>query len=48
MWTDRNDMLHGDGNTIHHEEIKSINEELLKQWMEEIYNLPQARHQHLF
>ena len=31
MWTDRNETLHGEGNTIHLEEIKAINAELLHQ-----------------
>jgi hypothetical protein len=45
---DRNEMLHGEGNTIHLEEIMAINEELIKQWIEGLSNLPQTRYQHLF
>jgi hypothetical protein len=48
LWMDRNDTLHGEGNTIHLEEITAINEELIKQWMEGLSNLPRTRYQHLF
>ena len=45
---DRNQTLHGEGNTIHLEEITAINEELIKQWMEGVSDLPRTRYQHLF
>jgi hypothetical protein len=48
MWMDRNNTLHGEGNTIHLEEITAINEELLIQWRTGIDDLPPARYQHLF
>ena len=48
LWMDRNETLHGEGNTIHLEEITAINEELIKQWMEGVSDLPRTRYQHLF
>jgi hypothetical protein len=47
LWMDRNDTLHGEGNTIHLEEITAINEEILKEWTTGINDLP-TRYQHLF
>jgi hypothetical protein len=48
MWMDRNNTLHGEGNTIHLEEITAINEELLIQCRTGIDDLPPTRYQHLF
>ena len=47
LWMDRNDTLHGDGNTIHVTEIMAINEEILAQWTEGQQQLPD-RYKHLF
>ena len=47
LWNDRNEALHGDGNTIHVEEITAINEEVLSQWTEGSRHLP-TRYHHLF
>ena len=48
LWMNRNDTLYGEGNTIHLEEINAINEELTKQWMQGLADLPRTRYQHLF
>ena len=48
LWMNRNETLYGEGNTIHLEEINAINEELTKQWMQGISDLPRTRYQHLF
>jgi hypothetical protein len=48
LWMDRNETLHGEGNTIHLEEITAINEELIKQWTEGLSTLPRTRYRHLF
>ena len=47
LWMDRNDTLHGEGNTIRLEEITAINEEILKEWMMGINDLP-TRYHYLF
>ena len=47
MWSDRNNTLHGEGNTIHVTEIKAINDEILAQWLEGQNYLPN-RYRHLF
>jgi hypothetical protein len=47
LWNDRNEALHGEGNTIHVEEITAINEEVLSQWTKGSRHLP-TRYHHLF
>ena len=47
LWDDRNDTLHGDGQTIHLEELNAINEEITKQWIAGSNHLPSC-YRHLF
>ena len=47
LWDDRNETLHGEGQTIHLEELTAINEEITNQWLKGINHLP-SRYRHLF
>ena len=48
LWNNRNEALvHGEGNTIHVEEITAINAEVISQWTEGSSHLP-MRYHHLF
>ena len=48
MWQDRNNTLHNEGNTVHQEELRAIDAEILAKWQIGIDILPRHRYEHLF
>ena len=48
MWTDRNDTLHQNGNSVHQQESRAITTEILMEWQTGLDLLPQQRYEHLF
>ena len=48
MWTDRNNTLHHEGNTVHQHEMQAITAEILIEWQIGIDILPNNRYEHLF
>ena len=48
MWDDRNNILHGEGNTIHRHKMRPIDVEIMQEWQIGLDLLPAEQYQYLF
>ena len=48
MRDDRNSVLHGEGNVIHQQEMRAIDQEIIIEWTTGLDRLPEPRYGHLF
>lgn len=48
LWDHRNNILHSEGQTIHQEELRQINEDISQEWERGLDTLPPNNYRHLF